>query len=66
MFVWTVVTTRRRSKAHLPDHARLLFPLGDEWGTPAWNRRLRPSFPRVPKISNRLFGVMGKGGHVSV
>lgn len=65
MFVWTVDTIAREIETHLPDHARLLFPLGDEWGTPAWNRRLRAVFPRVPKISID-FGVMEKAERVGM
>ena len=46
MFVWTVDAIMREIKRHLPEHARLLFPLGEEWGSPTWNRRLRDAFPK--------------------
>ncbi|HLS90566.1 MAG TPA: sugar phosphate nucleotidyltransferase [Limnochordia bacterium] len=65
MFVWTVDAIMREIERHLPEHARLLFPLGEEWGSPAWNRRLRDAFPRVPKISID-FGVMEKAERVSM
>src|SRR5690606_30424058 len=65
MFVWTVDAIMREIERHLPEHARLLFPLGEEWGSPAWNRRLRSVFPKVPKISID-FGVMEKAERVSM
>lgn len=63
MFVWTVDAIIREIERHLPEHARLLLPLGKEWGTPGWERQVRDVFPRVPKISID-FGVMEKAESV--
>lgn len=65
MFVWTADAILREIERHLPEHARLLFPLGEAWGKPGWIDRLRAVFPRVPKISID-FGVMEKAERVAM
>lgn len=65
MFVWTVEAIVQEIERHLPEHARLLFPLGKEWDSPAWTGRLRAVFPKVPKISID-FGVMEKAARVAM
>jgi len=63
MFVWKASVIAREIERHLPDHARLIFPLGKVWGTKEWNWRLRSAFRSVPKISID-FGVMEKADRV--
>ena len=63
MFVWTVEAIMREIDKHLPEHARFLFPLGEEWGDLGWESKLRAAFAKVSKISID-FGVMEKAERV--
>lgn len=63
MFVWKTSVIAREIERYLPEHARLIFPLGEAWGTPEWHRRLRDAYRGVPKISID-FGVMERAERV--
>lgn len=63
MFVWSTGAFLRAVERHLPEHARLLFPL-ERWVDEAeWDERLEDAFGRVPRISVD-YGVMEKAAEV--